>query len=107
MIDEQESMTSVEPDGEGLDLAPGELCPECHGEGKVREWSTVLAIIGLAGFGSGFYVLYHHFFVQALQRGLGMTLIILFGLGIFGILPLIDRGDCKRCSGMGRLEDDD
>ncbi len=84
-----------------------DICPECHGTGKVREWSTPLAIIGLFGFGAGFYVIYYHYFVQHLARGIGIPLAILFGLGVFGILPLIDRGDCKNCSGMGRLEEDD
>ena len=84
-----------------------DICPECQGTGKVREWSTPLAIVGLFGFGTGFYVIYYHYFVQHIQRGIGIPLAILFGLGVFGILPLIDRGECKNCSGMGRLEDDD
>ena len=81
-----------------------DICPECQGTGKVREWSTPLAIIGLFWLRSRLICHLLHYFVQHLQRGIGIPLAILFGLGVFGILPLIDRETAKTAPAWGDLK---
>jgi hypothetical protein len=91
------------------DVVPDDraICPDCHGAGRIREWSTPFALIGLAGFGGAVWLAYLMFVEGQRTTPNIRFFVILLCVGIFGSYVCFDRAECKRCSGLGKLDPDE
>lgn len=93
----------------GVERLPDERprCAACAGTGKVRKWSTPFAIVALLGFAGAAVVLYQALVLGHRDPAHWRMLIVLLCLGVFGVVVLVDRGDCSACEGHGRIEGDE